>query len=248
LPILMLGMVSNHRRMVWVQVLLVPSALYVFTPTNALKRKFQRVAMILAPVVALYSAAGWNSGSKVFQPVRILRSVVDSKADPSTLWRDIENFDLIETIKDNPVFGTGYGHRYDEVVVLPAVEYSLEYYLPHNSVLGLLGYSGYFGFAAMTLLWVAGAFYAMRGYYGATQPVDRAAAISCFGVVLVYLIQCWGDLGLGALTAVYLLAPALATAGKLAAATGAWQDGKSNANAARGAGIAGNVGASANIR
>ena len=232
LPILVLGMISNHRRMVWVQVLLVPVAMYVLTPTNALKRKLQRYAALMLPVAVVYAAVGWNSGSSLFKPVRILRTVVDAKADNSTLWRDIENFDLIDTIKENPLFGTGYGHPYNMVVPLPAVDYSLEAYLPHNSILGMLSYSGVLGYAAMTMLWVAGAFFAMRGYYAATKPIDRAAAISCFGLVLICLIQCWGDLGLGAPTAVYLLAPALALAGKLAVSTGAWSDQKSKAGAA----------------
>jgi len=224
MPVLLLGMVSNHRRMVWVQASLVPVALYVLTPVNAIKRKIQRIAMIITPFIAVYCVAGWNSESGVFKPVKILRSVVDSKSDNSTLWRDIENFDLIDTIRGNPIFGTGYGHAYNEVVALPAVDYPLEKFLPHNSVLGLFSYSGYIGFAAMTLLWVVGAFFAMRAYYAAKTPIDRATAISCFGVVLVYLIQCWGDLGLGAPTGIWLVAPALATAGKLAVATGAWPD------------------------
>jgi hypothetical protein len=231
LPILILGMISNHRRMVWVQAALVPVALYILTPSNAIKRKVQRIAMIAAPFVAIYCAAGWNSGSNLFKPVKILRSVVDSKSDNSTLWRDIENFDLISTIRDNPVLGTGYGHPYNEVVTLPAVDYPLEHFLPHNSILGMLSYSGYVGYAAMTLLWVAGAFFAMRAYYASTTALDRAAAISCFGVVLVYLIQCWGDLGLGAPTGIWLVAPALAVAGKLAVANGAWQDRKTKSDA-----------------
>jgi O-antigen ligase len=217
-------MVSNHRRMVWVQVSLVPIALYLVTPTNAVKKKIQRIALMVAPIVGIYFAAGWNSGSSIFKPVAMMHSVVDGKADPSTLWRDIENFDLIATIKDSPLFGTGYGRPYLEVVTLPAVDYPLERFLPHNSILGMLSYSGYFGFAMMTMLWPVGAFFAMRSYYAAKSPLDRAAAISCFGVVLVYLIQCWGDLGLGAPTGVWLLAPAIATAGKLAVANGGWQD------------------------
>ncbi len=239
LPILVLGMISNHRRMVWVQVGLVPIALYLVTPTNALKRKIQRIAAYLSPIALIYVAVGWNSGNSMFKPVRILRTVVDSKSDNSTLWREIENFDLIYTIKGNLLFGTGYGHPWEMVIPLPAVEYSLEPYLPHNSILGMLSYSGYFGYAAMTLLWVAGAFFAMRGYYAATKPIDRAAAISCFGLVPIYLIQCWGDLGLGAPNAVYLLAPALALSGKLAVATGAWTDLKSRAVAAGRAAAAG---------
>ncbi len=224
LPILILGMVSNHRRMVWVQIALVVFALYAVTPTNAIKRKVQRAAILLSPIILLYSLVGWNSGNRLFKPVQTLRSVVDSKSDNSTLWRDIENFDLIATIKENPIFGVGYGHPYLEVVQLPAVDYSLEKYLPHNSILGLLSASGYIGYAAMTMLWVAGGFFAMRAYYAAVNPIDRAAAIACFGAIPVYLIQCWGDLGLGAPTGVWLIAPAIAVAGKLAVATGAWSD------------------------
>ncbi|HEY3256102.1 MAG TPA: O-antigen ligase family protein [Polyangiaceae bacterium] len=229
MPILILGMISNHRRMVWVQVALVPFALYAVTPSNPIKRKVQRMLLMAAPVVAVYCMAGWNSGSGLFKPVQVLRSVVDSKSDNSTLWRDIENFDLITTIKQNPIFGVGYGNPYLEVVALPAVDYPLEKYLPHNSILGLLSSAGYFGYAAMTLLWVVGAFFAMRSYYATTNAIDRAAAIVSFGVVLVYLIQCWGDLGLGAPSGVFLIAPALAVAGKLAVATGAWSDSKGDA-------------------
>lgn len=224
LPILVLGMISNHRRMVWVQVALVFLTLYLTTPTNPVRKKVRAIALALAPILSIYAFAGWNSESSVFKPVHIMRSIIDSKSDNSTLWRDIENYDLISTIRENPIFGTGYGHGYHEVVQLPPVDYSLELYCPHNSILGLWGYCGYFGYAAMTLLWVVGAYFAMRGYYTARNPNDRAAALSSFGVVLVYLVQCWGDLGLGAWTGVFLMAPAIASAGKLAAATGAWSD------------------------
>ncbi|HYQ44911.1 MAG TPA: O-antigen ligase family protein [Polyangiaceae bacterium] len=232
LPVLILGMISNHRRLVWVHVALVVLALYLVTPSNPLRRKVQRVGLMLSPLAFIYCLAGWNSGSRLFKPVQTLRSVVDSKSDNSTLWRDIENFDLISTIKQNPIFGVGYGNPYLEIVPLPAVDYPLEKYLPHNSILGLLSAAGYVGFAAMTLLWAVGAFFAMRAYYGATNAIDRAAAICAFGAVLVYLIQCWGDLGLGAPNGVWLIAPALAVAGKLAAATGGWSDKKSSSASA----------------
>ena len=226
MPILILGMISNHRRMVWVQVAMVFLTLYLTTPSNPIKVKVRKILTVVTPIFIVYCLAGWNSGSRLFKPVKIIRSIVDSKSDPSTLWRDIENFDLIETIKAGPIFGQGYGHKYLEVVMLPPVDYTLEFYLPHNSLLGMLSYSGYFGFAAMTMLWVAGAYFAMRAYYATKDPIVRATGLSCFGVVLVYLIQCWGDLGLGAPVGVWLVAPALATAGKAAAAFGGWSDAK----------------------
>jgi hypothetical protein len=90
----------------------------------------------------------------------------------------------------------------------------------------LWAYIGVFGYTALTLLWVSGVYFAMRAYYNATDPSHRAAAMLCFGAVLIYLIQCWGDLGLGSWTGVMLVAPAVATAGKLAKAIGAWGSSK----------------------
>jgi len=44
----------------------------------------------------------------------------------------------------------------------------------------------------------------------------------CFGTILIYYVQCFGDLGLGTFTGVFLVAPALTIASKLAVKSGAW--------------------------
>jgi hypothetical protein len=223
-PILIAGMIANQRRMVWVQIILVFITLYLATPTNPMKRKLQKALLFLSPLVAAYVAVGWNmtGAGGVFAPVQTIRSSVDSEVDASTLWRDIENFDLIFTVRQNPIFGTGYGHGFMEVIPLPPVPYLLERFIPHNSILGLWCYCGFVGYTAMTLLWVAGVYYAMRAYHHATERTDRAAAMACVGAVLIYYFQCYGDMGLGSWTGVYMMGAALAAAGKLAVATGAW--------------------------
>jgi len=53
---------------------------------------------VLLPLVAVYAAAGWNSTSGVFKPVAMVRSV-SSQEDSSSKTRDIENFNLIQTLK-----------------------------------------------------------------------------------------------------------------------------------------------------
>jgi hypothetical protein len=74
----------------------------------------------------------------------------------------------------------------------------------------------------MTLLWVAGVYFGMRAYHAAKKPFDKTTALMCFGAVLIYVIQCFGDVGLGSWTGVFIVAPALAMSGKLAVALGAW--------------------------
>lgn len=222
LPILFGGMVANDRRMVWVQIALVFAALYMITEPNAFKRKLQKVAIAMIPVAIGYIAVGWNQKGGIFKPVAMIRSTVDSSGDESTAWRDLENFDLIYTIRTKPFVGVGYGHGFWEVWPLPAVAYPLERFIPHNSILGIWCYGGYIGFTGLTLLWVAGVYFGVRAYHHCKEPYDKAAALVSFGSILIYYVQCFGDLGLGTFTGVYLIAPSLAIAGKLAVKSGAW--------------------------
>jgi hypothetical protein len=223
LPILFGGMLANNRRMVWLQIIMVFLAIYMISEPSAFKRKLQRAVLIgLVPIVG-YIGAGWNAtGSRIFKPVQVIRSAVDSSTDASTAWRDIENFNLIYTLRLHPFVGTGYGHGFWEVWKLPDVDYALERFLPHNSLLGLWCYGGLVGFAGITLLWVAGVYFGIRAYHHTKDPLEKAAALAAFGTVLIYYVQCFGDLGLGSYTGVFLLGPALAISCKLAVKSGAW--------------------------
>jgi hypothetical protein len=239
LPILGWGMLANNRRLVWVHVGAILLNLYLSMPDSPFKRKVRRGVYASIPLIGVYLMAGWNSQfGSLFKPVRMIRSVVDAQTDDSSLWRELENYNLIFTVRQSPIFGYGYGRKYIEAIPMPAVDYSLEYYCPHNSLLGLWAFAGYIGFTAITLMWGAGVYFAMRAYHAAKEPMDRVAATVCVGAVLVYLVQAFGDIGLGSFTGVYIVAPALAIAGKLAVETGMWGSTGRTAPAAANAGVA----------
>lgn len=225
LPIVVMGMIANQRRMVWVQIILVFAILYFVMPPNPIERKIRRTAFMLSPLGLVYIGAGWNSAAGIFKPVRTIRSAVDSDVDSSTLWRDIENFNLIATWRQNPIMGTGYGHGFTEFIPLPPVDYALERFVPHNSVLSQWAFTGYFGYTALTLLWVGGVYFAIRAYLFATKPTEKAAALVALAAVPIYYLQCYGDMGLGSWTGVFMMGPSLAMAGQLAVAVGAWPAG-----------------------
>jgi hypothetical protein len=225
LLVLVGGTWANQRRMAWVQVALVFLTVYLVSDSdNPIKRKLNRAVKLAAPFGLLYVAVGWNDPGygRLFKPVKMLRSIVDPSSDSSTNWRELENFDILMTFRANPLLGSGYGHPYLEIIQLPPVNYDLELFCPHNSLLALWAYCGLVGYATLTMLWAAGVYFAMRTYKGATDPRLRAAGLVSFGTVLIYLVQCWGDLGLGTWIGVFTVAPALAVAGKLAVASGQW--------------------------
>lgn len=224
LPLLTAGMIANNRRVVWVELGAALATIYVMTPVTKVKRALARAARLATPLALLYVAVGWGSSSAVFGPVAVVRSVVDSHADPSTAWRDWENYDLFYTLRQSPLLGTGYGHGYIEIVKLPDISqaYSLYRFIPHNSILSLWAYGGFFGFTALWTMLVVGIYLAARAGRFATEPSDRTAAIMATSAIVVYLVHCYGDMGLGTWTSVFTVAPAFAVASQLAATTGAW--------------------------
>jgi O-antigen ligase len=205
-----------------VEVAAVLSTLYLVGWRTSLKRWLIRSVLVVMPVLLLYVAVGWNSSASMFSPVKSLRTVGDSE-NGSTLFRDLENYNLVLTMRIAPIMGVGFGQPFAETVTTPDISFFKEYrYQPHNSVLGLWGFMGWIGFTGLFMTVVVGVFLAARSYSHARSPFDRAAAFTAMGMVLIYLIQCYGDIGFSDRATVFLVGPALAVAGQLALTTGAW--------------------------
>ncbi len=223
-PVVAWGMVANHRRLAWVELALALAVVFALAPWTSVKRRAIQTFVACIPLLLVYVAAGWGRPTGVFAPVGTLRSVVDSKSDSSTAWRDWENYNIAYTVRRNPLLGTGFGHEYEEVVLLPdiSVWYPLYRYAPHNSVLGLLAYAGIVGFAGLWMMIPVGIFLAVRGQRFAAAPRDRVAALTALGAIVGYLVHCYGDMGLGTWASVFTVGPAIALAGKIAVANGAW--------------------------
>ena len=122
------------------------------------------------------------------------------------------------------MIGTGFGHPFNEVVTLPDISFFKEYrYMPHNSVIGLWAFCGPFGFTGLVLALVVAVYLAARSYQVARSADERTAAFMVIGVVVIYLMHCWGDIGFSERRSIFLVGPALAMAGQLAVSTGAWR-------------------------
>ncbi len=224
--VILLGMVFNHRRLVWVALvggLIVAGSLSTWTP---LKRRIVRVALISLPIAALYLAAGWNSPySTIFRPVTTIRSVLDSKSDGSTLWRDLENMNLVLNISAHPFWGVGFGHEYVEKILLPDVSqaYPRFKYIPHNSLVAFFPFAGPLGFAGVFAMLLTTVFLAARTYHWSADPAVRTAALMSIVLVYLHLNQSYGDIGVSEWLTTFTLAPAMLMAGKLSIESGAWR-------------------------
>jgi hypothetical protein len=228
-PTILAAIWLNDRRIAFVGLGAVAVLVWKLARVNAAKRAVARAGRIAVPLFGLYVLAGWSSDAAIFKPVASIRTIVNPRnveeagSDSSTRWRDIENFNLAETMRAHPL-GTGLGHQYLEVVKAPDIstEFALYRYIPHNSVLWTMTAAGPAGFVVLWSLFVVAMYLAARSLRMSRTPLERISALGALSALLLFLIQAWGDVGMQNWSTTWLTAAAIAVAHNLALSTGAW--------------------------
>ena len=227
--LILAGMVANDRRVGWAELVLGVLLFLAMNPRNWVTRKLARATVLALPVIAVYAFAGWNLPSRVFRPVQILRSMiepqrVDGSIDRSTLFRDVENYNLVYTFQRNSVFGRGFGHRFDTPVPNDDLRDFKEYlYLPHNSLLGLMGFAGGLGVIGLFAPVVVALFLAARTLRITNTPEISMAAMVVITNLGAYILHMWGDIGFTEPTTIFTVGTSLAVASQVAVSTSAWR-------------------------
>ena len=219
---IMLGIVLNNRRIAFVSLLGCLFMLYLLL-RGPLKRTANRLIVRIIPLAIVYLAIGSQHPTGVFKPAGLVMSVTKQK-DASSLTRDIENTNLLHTLKQAGPIGTGWGHEYIELVQAYDIsKFFAQYrFIAHNSVLWLWSIGGLFGFTCVWLPLSAAIFFARRSYTFARSPDDQTSAVLILTAVIVYMVQAWGDMGTQGLSCMLIAALALAASSKLAVETGAF--------------------------
>ncbi len=227
-PIIIAGMVANDRRIAWVEAGLAVFAFFAMRPFSLPSRRFVRLLMLASPLLLVYTLLGWTYASRVFAPVQFVRNLVmsersDGSLDRSTLFRDVENFNLVHTFRLNPLLGRGFGHPFEAAVEGDALPDFKEYgYLPHNSMVGLWSFTGLVGFTGIFSTVVVALFLGARAHAHAGTDQQRMAATGAIGCLVAYAVHLWADIGFTEAPTILLVGLAMAITAQLAATTGAW--------------------------
>ena len=223
--LMLLGMVINNRRTAFVSLPAILAVLFVLMPPR-MKRKTLLQALYWSPLLAFYVIVGRNRTGAIFAPAASFFSAIQQN-DPSSASRVAENYNLIYTLRQHPLLGSGWGHEYVEVWKGYDISWIFEQYryIAHNSVLWLWTIGGPIGFTLLWLPLVVGLFLAARSYYQAQRSADRAIAYVAIAIIVAFVLQAWADMGTASWTTMGLLACALAMSSKLATVTGAWPRG-----------------------
>jgi hypothetical protein len=233
-PLFLVAIQLNNRRLAWISLGGTVVVSYVLLPPSAVLRKARRVALILVPVIALYAAVGWGRTEQIFSPLRAFQTVSaeQDKQDNSTKARNVENLGLIATAKQGWVLGSGWGQKYVEITDKYNIHFfELWPYVPHNSVLGLLAYTGYVGFVGYWMLFPVAVFLHARLARFGPSPRDRLVGILGVVQIVACADQWYGDMGSFSYVTMYTLATSFAVALRLPAVVGVWPAGSSSSGA-----------------
>ena len=222
LPVVGLGIIANNRRIAFVAIALGFFFSYVAAP-SAFKRRVHQTALALMPLLILYVGAGWNAHGGWAKPVQSLRSVVEQK-DASSETRDIENYNLLQTLKVGAVAGSGFGHKYRELVKAYDISGIFEAYryVPHNSVLWFWSAGGLLGFTFYWMFVSVGVFTAARVVRVSQNLHERTLGMVAICSVAAWGAQSFGDMGLMSWMGGLIVASSLGTTAAVAAQNGAW--------------------------
>ena len=122
----------------------------------------RRLFYFLAPVALvgglLYTVVFWNVQNPLGLPAQAVKSIVApssaSAADQqSDVYRQIENFNILITIRENPLTGVGFGQKFYMVIPLPDISFFVWWeYITHNSIVWMWMKTGMLGFISMLFL------------------------------------------------------------------------------------------------
>jgi len=195
-PVLFVGLIVNNRRLAFVHLAVSLVTIVILGPPRV-RQFLKQSVVVVVPALLLYTAVGWNSSAGVFRPIKIFRSV-SAQQDDSSKTRDIENYNLIQTLKTAPILGSGFGHEYREVVQANRVDQFFAQYrfIAHNSVLWLLSLSGWIGFTFIWVLFPTAVLITLQVKRFAAGAVDRVTAGATLCALICFMLQAWGDMGL----------------------------------------------------
>lgn len=219
--LLLFAIVLNNRRLAFVSLAISPAVVYVALKPSKRKRRVTTALALAIPLGLAYLAIGAsiNSTTPLLKPAKLVMSVLD-QTDTSSISRDIENENLIYTMRQSPLLPTGFGFDYQYSPNNPPVDLSDVFanyrLIAHNGVLWMWSWGGVIGFTLLWMIFPVGGTLALRAYRAAYTPLERSAALTALGAIAICIVQVWGDQGLNGYMTPITFSVAFAVATRLA--------------------------------
>jgi O-antigen ligase len=197
-PFTLFTLMATRRRAA-LFALLVGGAALLFTLPAAKRSVLPKLFVPLFLAGLLYVGAFYNSDSSLAQPIQLIKSLYqpsDARDASSNLYRDNEQYNVIRTIRRNPVLGVGFGRPYDMLVPLPEIPFPLRDYIPHNEILWIWLKMGTVGFAIFWLFIASCVIQGSLVLRRLKDPYYQSIAAVAITLTLMQVVIAYADLQL----------------------------------------------------
>lgn len=164
------------------------------------RRAFWRVAPLVALVFGGYLLAFWNSEHDAGFPAQAVKTIVApgqlSKEDQgSDLYRTIENYNVVFTIRTQPLTGIGFGQQYLRPIPNADITFAQWWeYRSHNAVLWIWMKTGLGGFLAMLYLFTSAIRHGTRRLMRVLPGYDGALLLTSVLFVVMFAAFAYVDI------------------------------------------------------
>lgn len=173
--------------------------LFFYLPRPTKRMVLTRIAPPLLVLMGAYTGAFWNSYSGAAMPVRQVKSIFmadeSGEEDRSNLYREIEKYNLVHTIRSFPN-GVGFGRKYLIVIPLDEVDFPLWEFIPHNCILWLWVKMGLLGFWVFWIFVGLQVVQATVDYRFTRDPLFRSLQVMTVIFIVNQLVVSYYDLQL----------------------------------------------------
>jgi hypothetical protein len=198
---LLLGFITGQRRASYAA-LFVGILTFIVLIQKAERRIFAKVSLPVVLVLGLYAAVFWESNSKIASPLQLIKSGLSLDPDvagdrySSNLYREFENYNLAMTLQREPIYGIGFGNRYDSPIDLASISFPLRDYIPHNEIFWLIVKMGSLGFFAFCFFFESFILYSTSTFKGLKDPYLKAVCAVAIIAVIAQIVVSYFDLQL----------------------------------------------------
>lgn len=163
------------------------------------RRLFFLVVPALSLVLVVYVAAFWNAHGPAAFPAQAVKTVVAPNAASadnlnSDLYRILETYNLVYTIRALPLQGLGFGQLFFRPLPLPDISvFELNGYISHNAILWIWVKTGIGGFAAMFYIFAKSLLHAAERIRTTPLGIDLAMSVAAASFVVMFAVYSYVD-------------------------------------------------------
>lgn len=207
--VIVIAFFADQRRAAFLS-LFVAVAMFAVVLYIDKRKAFWAIVPAVTVIAVVYSAAFWNSSSKLALPVEAIKSVIapnqiSYRDQSSNLYRIVENVDSSFTIHSKPLTGVGFGQKFYMLVPLPDISFfNWWQYITHNSILWIWMKMGLGGFVSLLFMVGMAMVTGMRAYLRMPPGEYRAIALVATFYVMMHFIYAYVDMSWDSRSMIYV--------------------------------------------